>query len=92
MTDCVLFLAEICRSGFIVACRRHGINQKTRGLVQDKDTQTYLLRPVARYRLGEDVTVEGGYQFIREENRVSDKTTDRNKVYLNLSMDFPTDW
>lgn len=65
---------------------------KTRGLVQDKDTKTYLLGPVARYRLSEDVAVEGGYQFIREENRASDKTTDRNKVYLNLSMDFPAEW
>lgn len=65
---------------------------KTSGLVQDENTQTYSLGPTLRYRLTEDCTLDGGYLYTHEDDIEASEITDRNRVYLGVTMDWPGVW
>ena len=65
---------------------------KTAGLVEDEDTRTWSLGPTLRHRLTEDVTLDAGYSFIREDDRQSGETTDRNRAYLGVTVEWPCEW
>ncbi|PKN43996.1 MAG: hypothetical protein CVU63_11540 [Deltaproteobacteria bacterium HGW-Deltaproteobacteria-20] len=61
---------------------------KTAGLVQDENTQTYSIGPTLRYRLSEDTTLDGGYQYTHEDDIEADEVTDRNRVYLGVTVEW----
>lgn len=62
---------------------------KVSGLAEKRDVHTYVFGPNMRYRLSENSIVEAGYLFSREDNKHSDRVTDRNRIYLNFSRAFP---
>lgn len=65
---------------------------KTAGLVRDENTRTYSVGPTLRFRLTEDWTVDGGYQYTHEDDREAKEVTDRNRVYLGVTMAWPKVW
>lgn len=65
---------------------------KTAGLVQDENTQTYSVGPTLRYRLTEDCSVDGGYQYTHEDDLEANEITDRNRVYLGVTVVWPRVW
>jgi len=62
---------------------------ETDGLLQDEKRQTYSLNPSVSYRLTETIDLRGGYGYTWTENQISDYTQERNKVYVQLAMDWP---
>ena len=64
---------------------------KTAGLVEDEDTRTWSLGPTLTHRLTEDVTLDAGYSFIREDDQESGETTDRNRAYLGVTVEWPSE-
>jgi hypothetical protein len=65
---------------------------KSSGLVSDEDTQTWTVGPTLRYRLTEDTSIDAGYLYTREDDRAEDDVTNRNRVYLGVTMEWPEEW
>jgi opacity protein-like surface antigen len=65
---------------------------KTAGLVRDENTQTYSIGPTVRYRLTEDITLDGGYQYTHEDDIEAGQINDRNRMYFGVSVAWPNFW
>ena len=65
---------------------------KTAGLVQDENTQTYSIGPTLRYRLTEDISLDGGYQYTHEDDIEAEEATDRNRIYMGVTVAWPGVW
>lgn len=62
---------------------------RTAGLVEDEDTRTWSIGPTLSHRLTQDMTIDAGYSFIREDDRQSGETTDRNRAYMGVTVQWP---
>lgn len=65
---------------------------RTSGLVRDQDTRTWTLGPTVRWKATEDATVDAGYSFVHEDDRETGQSTDRNRVYLGVTVEWPGQW
>ena len=65
---------------------------KSSGLVADEDTQTWTVGPTLRFRLTEETSIDAGYLYTREDDRAEDDVTNRNRVYLGVTMEWPEEW
>jgi len=73
------------RIGMSAAYRR----SETEGYIDDEERQAYWVRPRISYLFSEEVRLELGYNYTWTENRKTDDTDERNRVYLQLSMNWP---
>lgn len=62
---------------------------KTEGLIQEEKRQTYTVQPALSYRLTEKLTLRAGYSYAWTENKITDRSLERNRVYVQLAMNWP---
>ncbi len=62
---------------------------ETDGLVQQEKRKTYSVRPSIAYRITEKLDLRAGYHYTWTENQITDNSQERNRVYLQLAMDWP---
>lgn len=62
---------------------------ETEGVSEKRKVQTFWVRPALQYRITDHVRLRSGYWFTTSENRVTDETENRNRVFLQLKADWP---
>ncbi len=67
---------------------------KSEGKYNDRDERYFNVSPVLAYRLTRDYSVEVGYLHSESRNKQlsSNKTTDRNRVWVGLRFRYPMKW
>jgi len=73
-----------------LSCRlqgRYAISE-TEGRLKREKSNTFWARPSLRYRFGEHVGLMFAYDFTRSENEITDRIKHRNRVYLELRLDW----
>jgi hypothetical protein len=59
---------------------------------QDRERDLYRISPRLRYLVGENSQLELGYTYSHLENRVTDVSEDRNRVYLSFNYGYPIEF
>ncbi len=62
---------------------------ETDGFVRSEKRQTFSARPSMTYRITEYLDLRAGYAYTRTENRLTDYSQERNRVYVQLAIDWP---
>ena len=57
--------------------------------MREIDENTFFVRPNIRWKFFEDFTLEAGYNFVYEDDRVNNDDTRRNLVYLQVAYGLP---
>jgi len=58
---------------------------ETEGFVQEEKWQTYSARCTITYQFTEDINLQLGYAYTWTENRITDRSEDRNRIFLQLA-------
>jgi predicted porin len=59
---------------------------------RERDSNLYRISPRLGYQVGENSRLELGYMYSHFENRVTDDSDDRNRVYLSFSYAYPIEY
>lgn len=62
---------------------------ETGGVVSQRDRETYALRPSMTYRFTEAINLELGYSYTWTENRITDRSADRNRIFAQIRLAWP---
>jgi hypothetical protein len=75
-----------------LSCRLHGryARSETEGRIRKQKSKTFFVRPSLGYRFGEHVGLMFAYDFTRSDNEITDRIRHRNRVYLELRVDWET--
>ncbi len=53
------------------------------------DENTFFVRPNIRWEIIENFTLEAGYNFVYEDDRIADSDRERSRIYLEVAYGLP---
>jgi opacity protein-like surface antigen len=62
---------------------------KTEDVVEEQKRHTFSVAPLLSYKLREEIRLQLGYRYTATENEVTNRSKDRNRVFLGLEMSWP---
>ncbi|HID29389.1 MAG TPA: hypothetical protein EYP19_05230 [Desulfobacterales bacterium] len=62
---------------------------ETKGSGQEERSRTISVMPGLRYRIAEDFHFSLGYRYVSSENQITDRLTNQNRVWIQLSKAWP---
>jgi hypothetical protein len=62
---------------------------ETEGVIQEEEYETYMVRPSMVYQFNEAIDLQLGYSYTWTENRITDRSEDRNRIFAELRLAWP---
>jgi hypothetical protein len=64
-------------------------HSQTEGLIRTEERETYTARPMVSYRFSEHASLEVGYAYTTTKNEITDRSDERNHIFVQVSAGWP---